>query len=259
MPELRWHATLMGAFMSALLVAGCGSPDARNDSGDIHDPYENVNRGVHKFNLGVDKIFFRPAAKGYTKVIPDSIEDSFNHFSTNISEPGDTVNFLFQGRFKDAGISAARFLMNSTIGFGGLADPASEFGLPVTDTDFGETLYVWGVGEGPYVELPFLGPSNARDSVGILVDLFTNPISLTPQNPVENVGIYAEALERLSDRGRFSDTVDSILYESADSYAQARIIYLQNRRFELAGSGGETYLDPYADATDDPYEDPYAE
>ena len=107
------------------------------------------------------------------------------------------------------------------------------------------------------------------------MDFFTNPLTLAPQRPIENIGVYAEVVRRMGDRGRFSDTVDSILYESADSYAQARTIYLQNRRFELARDDEETYLglyddpyadtgtdpvrDPYLDPYADPYEDPYAE
>ncbi|MBJ6372328.1 VacJ family lipoprotein [Sedimentitalea sp. CAU 1593] len=249
-------------------VAGCTVPETATRSNETpFDPYEANNRGVHKFNLAVDRAFFRPAAIGYTKLIPDPIEDSFNNFAENLSEPGDAANFLLQGDFRQSGISLGRFLMNSTIGFFGLANPASDFGIPETDTDFGATLAKWGFSEGAYIELPFFGPSTQRDAVGVFVDFFTNPLTFAPQRPLENVGFYAEFVERLSDRGRFSDTVDAILYESADSYAVARILYLQNRRFELEGNSGDSYvdpygdvaLDPYADVSLDPYEDPYAE
>lgn len=248
------------AMLSFSALAACGVPkDEIEQTGGVYDPFERTNRGMHAFNLGVDKVLFRPASKGYTSLIPDSIEDSFNSFSKNLSEPGDMMNSLAQGRFKIAGISLARFVINTTIGFAGLADPATEFGIPQTDTDFGETLYVWGVGEGAYVELPFFGPSNQRDAIGILADFFTNPITFAIQNPVDNLSVYAEILERMSDRGRYSDTVDSILYDSADSYAQARLIFLQNRRFQLAGDDGDAYVDPYDDPFSDIYEDPYAE
>ncbi len=244
----------------ALSLAGCGAPDAaRLQTGGIYDPGEKTNRGIHAFNLGVDRIFFRPASKSYSNLLPDPIENSFNAFAHNLSEPGDVVNSLLQGRFKNAAISLARFLMNSTIGFAGLGDPATEFGIPQVDTDFGETLYVWGVGEGSYVELPLLGPSNTRDAIGELVDFFTNPITLARQRSLQNAGTYANLLERLSNRGRFSDTVDSILYESADSYAQSRLIYTQNRRFDLSAGQGDTYADPYADPYADNSEDPYAQ
>jgi len=260
MREILRRGAHICAFLGFATLAACGAPDgAVLETGGVYDPHEKANRNVHAFNLGVDKVFFRPASKGYTNLIPDPIEDSFNYFSKNLSEPGDMVNSLAQGRFKIAAISLARFVINTTIGIGGLSDPATDFGIPQTDTDFGETMAVWGIGEGAYVELPFFGPSTQRDAVGILVDFFTNPITFAVQNPLENAGVYAEILERMSDRGRYSDTVDSILYESADSYAQARLIYLQNRRFELADDDGDTYVDPYDDPFADIYEDPYAE
>ena len=171
--------------------------------------------------------------------------------------PGDIVNALLQGDLRTAGNGTMRFLINTTVV--GLADPATDFRIPPVDTDFGETLYVWGLKEGAYVELPLLGPSTTRDAVGVLVDFFTNPISFASNQPIKNIGVYAEILERMGDRGNYSDTIDSILYGSADSYAQARIIYLQNRRFELARDDPEAYLDLYDDPYSDIYEDPYAE
>lgn len=246
-------------------LAACTTPDTpQRESGDVFDPYENANRGVHLFNRGVDKVFFRPASKGYVTIVPDPMVQSFSYFADNLSMPGNIVNALLQGDVKRAGNATARFLINSTVGFAGLADPATEFGVPVADTDFGETLHVWGAREGAYIELPLLGPSTERDAVGTLVDFFTNPISYARNNPADNIGVYAEVVQRMGDRGKYADSIDSILYESADSYAQARVIYLQNRRFELAGVGGETYSDPYDDSFSDipyadPYEDPYAD
>lgn len=251
------------------VLAGCAAQPADEKArGEIHDPHEKRNRAVHSFNRGVDKVFFRPASKGYVKIVPPPMVDSFNYFAKNLSMPGQMVDSILQGNMKQAGNAAARFLLNSTIGFAGLADPATDFGVPDVDTDFGETLHVWGVGEGPYVELPLYGPSTARDAVGVVVNLFTNPIDFAPTRPVKNLGLYAEVVRRMGSRGRYSDTVDSILYESADSYAQSRLLYLQNRRFELAsddeGAYLDLYTDPYADtgtpaASFDPYEDPYAE
>ena len=252
-------ARLASAAAVIVTVSACTVPDGPQKSGDVFDPYENVNRGVHSFNRGVDKALFRPASKGYVAIVPDPMVTSFSYFADNISEPSNMVNAILQGNGKRAGTALARFLMNSTIGFLGLADPATEFGLPADHTDFGETLHVWGAQEGAYVELPFLGPSNERDAVGTLVDLVTNPIQFARHNPADNIGTYAKIVQRMGDRGRYSDTVDSILYESADSYAQARLIFLQNRRFELAGRHGQTYADPYEELNADPYEDPYAE
>ncbi len=268
------RARLKHLFVLAAVTALSACAKAPADEvarGEIFDPYEKTNRSIHKFNLGVDRFFFRPASKGYVRIIPEPMVTSFNHFAENISLPGQAVDYLLQGKPKEMGIALLRFTINSTVGFAGLADPASDFEIPQVDTDFGETLHAWGFGEGAYVELPLYGPSTTRDAVGVVVNLFTNPIDFAPTRPVDNLGLYAEVVRRMGDRGRFSDTVDSILYGSADSYAQARLIYLQNRRFELARDDEDAYLglytDPYADTgTDpvrdpylDPYEDPYAE
>ena len=251
-------------------VSACAVPKNSGSSGEVVDPYEKTNRSIHQLNLGLDRALFRPASKGYVAIVPPPIVDSFSYFADNASEPSNMVNGILQGNPKRAGTALARFLLNSTIGFAGLADPATEFGLPADETDFGETLHIWGAPEGAYVELPAFGPSNQRDAVGLVVDFFTNPIGYSRSNRVANVTLVSKVVQQLGNRGRYSDTIDSILYESADSYAQSRIIYLQNRRFERAGAGGETYSDPYADGTDpyaepgaapdlysDPYEDPY--
>ncbi|EEX09236.1 VacJ family lipoprotein [Ruegeria lacuscaerulensis ITI-1157] len=267
--------TVVIAALFGALSACASQPQDAAARGEVFDPYENANRGIHKFNLGVDRFLFRPASKGYVKIVPDPMVTSFNNFAENLSMPGQAVDYLLQGNLKQSGNALLQFLVNSTVGGFGLSRPADELNLPPVDTDFGETLHVWGFGEGAYVELPLYGPSTTRDAVGVVVNLFTNPIDFAPTRPAENLGLYAEVVRRMGDRGRYSDTVDSILYESADSYAQSRLIYLQNRRFELARDDEDAYLDlysdPYADfdadpATDayldpyeDPYEDPYAE
>lgn len=255
----------------ATLGACATQPAGEAARGEVFDPYEKTNRGIHKFNLGVDRLLFRPASKGYVKIVPDPMVTSFSNFAENLTMPGQALDYLLQGNLKQSGNALLRFVINSTVGGFGLSKPADELNLPPVDTDFGETLHVWGVGEGAYVELPFYGPSTARDAVGVVFNLFSNPINFSPVRPVDNIGVYAEVVRRMGDRGRFSDTVDSILYESADSYAQAQTIYLQNRRFELARDDEDAYLglydDPYAEiGTDpvrdpylDPYEDPYAE
>jgi len=257
-----WLRRLAAVSAAALvsLTAACTVPsDEFRASGEVFDPYENINRGVHAFNRGVDRVIYRPASKGYVFILPDEIRTSIGYFADNMSKPTDVMDFLFQGKFKEAGITVGRFLMNTTIGFGGLADPATEFGIPDLDTDFGEVLYTWGFDEGAYIELPFFGPSTERDSVGLFVDIFTNPLGyLEYGSNFQNLRYGSYILDRLNDRGTYSDTIDSILYESADSYAQARIIFLQNRRFELAGDEGDPYVDAYADPYADPYEDAYA-
>ena len=255
MKRLQRNALRLGSIAFLTVMAACSTPGPGevSDTG-IFDPAEENNRSVHAFNKTFDRVLFRPTARGFTTIVPDPVEVALLNFAANLSEPGDTVNYLLQGRFPEAGRSAGRFAINTIFGLGGFFDGATELGIAPTDTDFGETLHVWGVPEGAYVELPFFGPSTERDAVGVLADFFTNPLSLTLQLPLDNPGFYVSVVERTIDRGRFSDTVDSILYESADSYAQARLIYLQNRRFQLGGIDAEGFIDPYLD----PYDDPYA-
>jgi phospholipid-binding lipoprotein MlaA len=247
------------ALVLATLTSACATqPAEERTRGEVFDPYENTNRAIHSFNRGVDRVAFRPASKSYVAIVPDPMVTSFSYFAENLSMPGQAVNALLQGNLRESGAALARFVINSTVGFAGLADPATEFKIDPVDTNFGETLHVWGVGEGAYVELPLYGPSTARDAVGVVADFFTNPISFARHNPADNIGVYAEIVRRMGDRGKYSDTVDSILYESADSYAQARLIYLQSRRFELGGDQ-EQYEGVYGDPYSDPYEDIYAE
>lgn len=218
----------------------------RDPADGIYDPYEERNRQVHMFNKQVDRNLIRPVALGYTTVMPDEFEDSVRNFATNFGQPSVTVNSLLQGDLRGAGISVSRFLINSTLGFGGLFDVASDFGVERHDTDFGETLHVWGAEEGVYLEAPFFGPTTTRDSVGRVVDFFTNPLSYELDDPERYSGTAARATSRVGDRGRYADTIDSVLYDSADSYAQARLLYLQNRRFELGIADEGAEIDPFA-------------
>lgn len=231
------------------LLAACSVPDSPPADG-IHDPYEAQNRRVHEFNKSLDRSVVRPLARGYTRAVPDGIEDSIVQFGDTFSTPGYAVNRLLQGDLRGAGLNTVRFATNAVLGFGGIFDVAKEFGLPADETDFGETLAIWGVPEGAYREIPAFGPSTERAAAGRIGDWFLNPLDLALPRPERYSGLVAGGLEGLTERDRFSDTVDSVLYESADSYAQTRLIYLQNRRFELGEAEGgppseETFTDPY--------------
>ncbi len=249
----------IAVLVTLMAVAGCTVPDPEVARAGVFDPYERQNRKVHAFNKGLDRSLVRPAGKGYTTLVPAEIQNAVGNFSDNLAGPSLVTNNLLQGNMKGAAINTYRFVINTVLGFGGLVDVADEFGIAEVDTDFGETLHVWGAPEGAYVELPALGPSTERDAAGKVVDLFTNPLSYVLPSPEKHLGTLATVTSKVGDRGRYADTVDSILYDSADSYAQARLIYLQNRRFELGGDGEDAYADPYNDPYDDPYEDPYAE
>lgn len=237
--------------LSALL-AGCAA--APSDPG-INDPLEPLNRATHGLNKGLDTVAVRPASKVYGTVVPDPVRRGVNNVADTLELPGVIANDLLQLKVEQAVTNTLRLGLNLTFGLAGINDFASAAGLPKTDNDFGATLATWGVGEGPYVELPALGPSTARDTVGTAVDIAFNPLGNVFSGGDAAAVTAAEVLSKLDSRFRYSGTVDSILYESADSYAQARLLYLQNRRFELGQEAPAGADDGFID----PYEDPYGQ
>lgn len=246
---------VLAAFTALSLTACATYQDPATRTDGFNDPYEKQNRAIHDFNKGFDKNLFRPVSQAYA-VVPVEIRDTVNNFSDNLSMPGVAINSLLQADFRGVGLAVVRFAMNTTIGLAGFFDAADEFGIPDHTTDFGETLAVWGAGEGAYIELPLLGPSTQRDTIGFFTDFFTNPLTFFTINgsPERYIPPTAYTGAALNDRDQFKGTIDSVLNESADSYAQSRSIYLQNRRFELEGSAA-VEEDPYTD----PYVDPYAD
>lgn len=242
--------------VALLLLAACAAQTS-SDPEAINDPFEAGNRRVHAFNKGVDSTLIRPLTGGKDKDEPAEKDGGAGgamgvlaNVGSNLSLPGKVLNNILQGRPKPALQNSARFLVNSTLGLGGLHDPAgNEFALTEVDTDFGETLHVWGVPEGAYLELPVLGPSTMRDATGKVVDLVIDPLDYWLDED-EYWGTFAlRVMSKAGERARFGDTVDSVLYESADSYSQLRLIYLMHRRHELSQGGASE--DPYVI---DPYE-----
>ena len=169
------------------------------------------------------------------------------NFGSNLSLPGKVVNSLLQGRPEPAVKNTFRFALNTTLGLGGLFDPAgADFALPEIDTDFGETLHVWGVPSGAYLELPVLGPSTERDLAGKIVDfVLIDPLDSVLSDEQKLAGRAGRIISKAGERARFGSTVDSVLHESADSYAQTRLLYMQHRRHELKQE--EDAIDPYAE------------
>jgi phospholipid-binding lipoprotein MlaA len=253
---LRGTVRLSALLLVTGLAGGCASSTGPNG---INDPYEPTNRKIHAFNKGVDRALVGPASKG-VGAVPEPVKKVVGNVAETLDLPGDIANNLLQLRVGAAAQNTLRLGVNLTAGLAGIFDVSSVLGLEGKPTDFGETLHVWGVGEGPYVELPLAGPSTVRDAAGTVVDVVLNPVRLALPEKEALAATAVQLFSRLGDRDRFSDTVDSILYESADSYAQARLLYLQNRRFELgqaAGAAGDVGTSD--DGFIDPYEDPYAE
>ena len=241
------------AALAVLVVAalsGCATPQVAQG---INDPNEARNRAVHAFNRKVDKTLLRPTSQGYGNILPKPVQLVVGNFAGNLGLPSSILNDILQANVDDAAHNFTRLLINTTFGIGGILDPASAWGLHLRDADFGETLHVWGFAEGVYVELPFLGPSTKRDTIGSIVDLVIDPVAVFLPSPERLVAPLAGAASKLGERYRFGDTIDSILYDSADSYTQARLLYLESRRFQLGGEQSDDTSDPYDD-----YEDFYA-
>ncbi len=237
------------AVVMLVFLQACTAPAPKA----INDPHEASNRRTHEANRKVDTALIRPAAGAYGSVLPAPVRQGVGNFASNLNLPGVIVNNLLQLNIDGAVKNSWRFVINTTIGLGGVFDPSSSIELYEDSSDFGETLHVWGVGEGEYVELPFIGPSTQRDTVGMVVDVFTNPLTFGAPSPEKFMGPVAKGLSKLGDRYTYSSTVDAILYDSADSYAQARLLYLQSRRFQLGqeqtneDQGDDGYDDYYAD------------
>jgi len=226
-PGHRRPAALVLA--ATLALGACTAPQP---GAEFNDPYEPLNRQVHAINKGLDTVALRPAGQIATAAGPETLRWAIN-FSDNASLPGMALNKALQGDIEGMAVNSMRFIVNTTLGFAGLNDIASDLGLEEQSTDFGQTLAVWGVPEGAYLELPLLGPSTERDAVGEVVDILLNPLEHWGTPVQLEYGTIARVGEIVIERGQFGGTIDSILYDSADSYAQARLLYLQNRRFEL--------------------------
>lgn len=248
LPCLPLAAPRLSVLGTGALLALCLSACAAPEPVELNDPFEKQNRQVHQFNIAVDKNLIKPLSIGLAGEGKGPIADGVGNFADNLGLPARVVNNVLQLRLNRAVENTVRFALNTTIGLGGVLDPATKIGIPDNDTDFGETLHVWGAGEGRYVELPVIGPSTERDAAGIVVDFFIDPFSFVP-SPERYISPVANAASGLAKRARFSETIDSILYGSADSYSQSRLLYLQNRRYDLGQSpGDENFEDPYEDS-----------
>jgi phospholipid-binding lipoprotein MlaA len=237
---------MSGALVIAGVLLSACAPGPRVS--DINDPNEARNRRMHEFNKTLDKSILKPVSKAYGTAARGPISKGVSNFARNLSLPGIVLNDLMQLRLDEALHNTARFALNSTFGVAGLFDVAKGNKLPERSTDFGETLHVWGFGEGKFVELPVFGASTQRDTVGLIVDFAINPTNFTLSKAQGNIGTASKLLKKMDDRNKYSDLVDSVYYGSEDSYAQSRLLYLQSRRRAIYGELTESDLeDPYAE------------
>lgn len=194
-----------------------------------YDPWEKWNRKVHTFNNAVDRTIARPLARGYVKVVPRPVRLGVGNFFSNLGEPITALNSLLQGKPKQAGQSLGRFLLNSTLGIGGIFDPASDAKLPRKNEDFGQTLGVWGWKRSRYVELPLFGPRTIRDVFGLIGDA-----PLSPIRQVENdkTRFFLQGLQLVDVRAQLL-SIDSLREGAVDEYALFRDSWLQRRNYQI--------------------------
>ena len=223
-----------------LTLLGCAAPPAKKDP---RDPWERMNRTTYKFNDKVDKAVLRPLARGYQKVTPDFFRTGVSNFFDNLGYPIVIVNDLLQARFLSAGKDTGRLLMNTTLGIGGLLDPASSAGLQKNVNDFGLTLARWGAGTGPYFVIPFLGPSDVRDGLGRIPDSYGNPVNYITNEWQVHYSLWAVSL--LDARYRLL-SLDATLDSAYDPYLFMKNAYLQRRDFLV--HGGQTSPSNESDA-----------
>ncbi len=204
------------------------------------DPFERWNRGVYKFNDVLDRAVAKPVAKTYVRVVPHPLRTGVSNFFSNLDTPTVLVNDLLQGKLRAAANDLGRFLLNSTVGLGGLLDPATQIGMDRNDEDFGQTLGVWGVHAGPFIELPLLGPSDLRDAPARAVDTYTNPQHYLSNTDVR-YGLYG--LELIKKRADLLH-LDATLKNVYDPYTFIRDAYLQQRAYEISGGQSEEEAPP---------------
>lgn len=225
----------IAALLCVVVLAGCATrpsdPEEFAAYQELNDPFEPANRAVLAFNMAMDDVLLRPVAIGYRAVVPSPIRTTARNFLDNLATPLDVLNNLLQGEVERAGHSLGRFMVNTIIGLGGLIDVASDAGVPVYHEDFGQTLAVWGVADGPYLMLPFLGPSNPRDGFGLAADSFADPFSNWAAANGHDELIYTRlAVDVVDRRSRNIETIDQLRESSIDFYAAVRSFYRQYRK-----------------------------
>jgi phospholipid-binding lipoprotein MlaA len=211
----------------ALLATGCAANPGRTTN---NDPWESMNRGIYKFNDTVDRAALKPVAKGYKKITPEWLRARIGSFLANLEYPSTMVNQFLQGKPLTGLQDTGRFLLNTTVGIGGLFDVATKMGLAAHDEDLGQTLAVWGVGAGPYLTLPLFGPSSLRDAPTRIVDFFLDPLYYV--DPAWEVQWGKRAVDVVHSRAELL-SADQTLTGAFDPYAFMRDAWVQNREFEI--------------------------
>jgi phospholipid-binding lipoprotein MlaA len=219
--------------VSLLVLAACAQvptdPEARAAYDRANDPAEPTNRVVFAGNQWVDRNALQPVARAYEDYVPGRVRKSLRNFTLNLREPAILVNDTLQANFSRAWNTTQRFVVNSTVGGAGLFDVATDWDLPFHEADFGQTFGVWGIGSGPSVQLPLLGPSNARDTVGKAAGFFANPLSFIPGSTMQAIQMSGTGVSMVDQRAQMLRMTDDLEKNSLDYYAATRSLYAQRR------------------------------
>jgi len=233
--------------VAGMMLAGCATlPDSKPHPSD---PWERFNRASFKVNDALDRGILRPTARAYVKVTPRVLRTGVSNFFDNLETVTTLVNDALQGKMRAAGQDTARLLLNSTLGLGGLLDPATQAGIAKNDEDFGQTLGAWGVASGPYLMVPLMGPTTVRDGLARIPDTFTDPSHYLEDDSTR----YAiTAVEIVDLRAGLLD-LDAQLAQSFDRYAFVRNAWLQRREYKVRdGNVEEEALDEEAFMNEEP-------
>jgi phospholipid-binding lipoprotein MlaA len=247
-PRLPFPAAAIVAAL-LLLTGGCATApnpadkEAVAEFAAINDPAEPTNRAIFEINRGLDRAILKPLATLYRDYTPQFFQDRFNDVLNNLRSPVIFFNDVLQGELDRAIATVARFVVNSTIGVLGLNDIATDMGMESHDEDFGQTLAVWGVPDGAYVMLPLFGPSNPRDTVGIVVDFLIDPFNIWANNSNREFAIFSRTGARgVDQRAIHMEALDDIERTSLDYYASIRSLYRQRRADEIRNGQGSANM-----------------
>lgn len=216
-----------------LFLGACAaSPDPNSLT---FDPLESYNRPVHETNKQIDAAVYGPVSRAYGNAMPEEVRHGIRNVRNNWRLPAQVIQYGLQGNGMRVAEATTRFGVNTIFGLGGVLDVAVDMGLPYNETNFDETFYTWGIPEGGYLELPFMGPGTQRDWTGWGLDQLADPMYYVLPVAATNGLLVAGGLDIVNDRYEYDPVIEELLHKSADSYTAQRISYLQNMRARLSG------------------------
>jgi len=244
-----FKALFAATFVFFLSACATTSP---NSTDEEYDPWEKMNRATYKFNKAIDKAIYNPVTKTYRAVVPEVPRQGVSNVVRNLREPWILVNDILQLKFKRAARTLSRFVINSSIGMGGLFKVSEKMDIPYHSEDLGQTMATWGVGDGPYFIIPFIGPSSTRDTTGFAAFIFADPVTIgISKTNIKGLNLTRTGVDALDARSRAHDLINSV-YDDPDGYELMRSSYRQKRIFDIHdGNPPEADADIFDDLEDE--------